>query len=118
MNFLVEGEPEVRGPQPVVEVAQRPASLLQASGSQSPSETEMAAEGSMANEAKVKTKQACWEARLSGMGNDALLYAPGLFAVGGSGVGSLSVTGAAGRMITPTGMAAFSMFSSWLTVTN
>jgi hypothetical protein len=36
----------------------------------------------------------------------------------GSGVGSLSPIGTAGRMTTPTGMLAFSMFMSWLTVTN
>jgi hypothetical protein len=36
----------------------------------------------------------------------------------GSGVGSLSPIFSAGRMITPTGMEAFSMFKSWLTVTN
>lgn len=42
--------------------------------------------------------------------------APGF--VCGSGVGSLSPAGVAGRMMTPTGMDAFSMFRSWLTVTN
>lgn len=49
---------------------------------------------------------------------DRAYQASGLFAVGGSGVGSLSPTGAAGRTMTPTGMEAFSMFRSWLTVTN
>lgn len=34
------------------------------------------------------------------------------------GTGSFSATGTAGRTTTPTGMPAFSMFSSWLTVTN
>lgn len=71
MNFLVEGEPEVRGPQPVVEVAQPPASLLQASGSQSPLRNRNGCRGKHGNEAKVKKnrragRHACqgWEMML------------------------------------------------------